>query len=121
MDSAGPAVTHSTPHQLSELFCEYSRAAEGTAQKNRAKGDEFGEALAKARADVYQQAANLVRTQSLADALAAMLERAKASHVKTPPLIDFERAGVRYIMSRAWQFCAMKINPSVTEVAAKWD
>jgi hypothetical protein len=121
MDAAGNAVSHSTPNQLAELFTEFARAAESTAQKNRAKGDTFGEALATARADVYQQAANLVRTMPLGDALANMQERAKASPVKTPPLIDFERAGLRYITSRAWQFCALKINPSLPEVAQQWD
>ena len=109
------------PADLSQVFADYAKAARGTAIKNHTKGDLFGETLANARADVYEKAAELVRQMSLPDAAAEMMTRARAAHVRTPPLIDFDSAGVQYNMARAWQFCAWKIDPTIPEVAPKWD
>jgi hypothetical protein len=106
---------------LAQAFGDYAKAARGTAIKNHTKGDLFGETLANSRADVYDKAAELVRRLPLADAATEMMNRARASHVRTPPLIDFDSAGVQYNAARAWQFCAWKINPSLPEVAPKWD
>lgn len=106
---------------LAQAFSDYAKAARGTAIKNHTKGDLFGETLANARAQVYEKASELVRQLPLVDAANEMMNRARASHVRTPPLIDFDSAGVQYNMARAWQFCAWKIDPSLPEVAPKWD
>jgi hypothetical protein len=109
------------PAELARMFADYAKAAHGTAIKNHSKGDLFGETLAKSRADVYEKASELVRQLPLADAATEMMNRARASHVRTPPLIDFDAAGVQYNTARAWQFCAWKIDPTLPEVAPKWD
>lgn len=106
---------------LARTFVDYAKAARGTAIKNHTKGDTFGETLAGARADVYDRAAELVRQLSPPDAAAEMMDRAKAAHIRTPPLINFDQAGVQYAMARAWQFCAWQIDPKLPEVAPKWD
>lgn len=50
-----------------------------------------------------------------------MMHRAKTFRVRRPPMIDFDPAGVRYAVARAWQFCAWQIDPSLAEVAPAWD
>lgn len=109
------------PADLAKLFSDYAKAARGTAIKNHTKGDLFGEQLANCRADVYEKAAELVRQRSLPDAAGEMMDNARAAHVRTPPLIDFDSAGMQYNMARAWQFCAWKIDTTLPEVAPKWD
>lgn len=106
---------------LSRTFADYAKAARGTAIKNHTKGDVFGETLANSRADVYDKAAELVRQLPLQDAANEMMDRAKAAHIRTPPLINFDSAGVQYATARAWQFCAWQIDPSLPEVAPKWE
>ena len=106
---------------LARTFADYAKAARGTAIKNHTKGDNFGETLANARADVYDKAAELVRQLPVPDAAYEMMERAKAAHIRTPPLINFDQAGVQYATARAWQFCAWQIDPSLPEVAPRWD
>ncbi len=117
----GTDVSVPEPVELAKMLSDYAKAARGTAIKNHTKGDTFGESLAGARADVYEKAAELVRQLPLADAATEMMNQAKASHIRTPPLINFDSAGVQYAMARAWQFCAWKIDPALAEVAPKWD
>lgn len=118
---SGTAFTDPEPVELSRMFADYAKAARGTAIKNHTKGDLFGETLANSRAEVYEKASEMVRQLPLADAAAEMMNLAKAMHVRTPPLIDFDAAGVQYNSARAWQFCARKIDPDLPEVAPKWD
>ena len=81
---------------LARIFADYGKAARGTAIKNHTKGDTFGETLANSRADVYDKAAELVRQLPLPDAANEMMNRAKAAHIRTPPLINFDSAGQQY-------------------------
>lgn len=106
---------------LARIFADYGKAARGTAVKNHTKGDTFGEMLANGRAEVYDKAAELVRQLPPHDAANEMMDRAKAAHIRTPPLIDFDTAGVQYATARAWQFCAWQIDPTLPEVAPKWE
>ena len=121
VESGHSAFAALEPGELSRMFADYAKAARGTAIKNHTKGDLFGETLANSRADVYEKASEMVRQLPLADAAAEMMNLAKAMHVRTPPLIDFDAAGVQYNSARAWQFCARKIDPDLPEVAPKWD
>jgi hypothetical protein len=102
------------------LYLGWARGARGTAIKNHNKGDLYGEVLANTRADVYDQAAELVRQLAPPDAAAEMMNRAKAAHVRTPPMIDFDSAGVQYATARAWQFCARTIEPDLPEIQTDW-
>src|SRR6201986_1505454 len=115
MEQAANDTTIGDPanQDLAQTFADYAKAARGTAIKNRSKGDGFGDELATKRGVVYDQAADLVRRLPLAEAAKQMLENARSAHIRTPPLIDFDRAGVQYSQSRAWQFCARLIDPSL--------
>lgn len=106
---------------MSRLFADFAKAARGTAIKNHTKGDVFGETLANSRAEVYEKASDLIRQLPPLEAAAEMMNRAKAAHIRTPPLMNFDSAGVQYTTARAWQFCAWKIDPDLPEVAPKWD
>ncbi len=119
--AASDTIGDPASHDLAQIFADYAKAARGTAVKNRSKGDSFGDELATKRAAVYDMAADLVRRFPLEEAAKQMLDRARAAHIRTPPLIDFDRAGVQYSQARAWQFCAQLIDPSLPEVAPKWD
>ena len=119
--AANEIIGDPASQDLAQIFADYAKAARGTAIKNRSKGDGFGDELATKRAAVYEMAADLVRKLPLAEAAQKMLENARSAHIRTPPLIDFDRAGVQYSMARAWQFCAQKIDPSLPDVAPKWD
>jgi hypothetical protein len=105
---------------VAALLSGYAQGAEGTAHRCEARGDVYGQTLARSRAQVYREAAELVRTMALADAAAEMIRRATQASVRTPPLIDFDAAGVRYLTVRAWQFCAWQIDPALPEVAPSW-
>lgn len=104
-----------------KLFTDYSKAAQGTALTCEKKGDTFGIVLAQTRAHIYASAAEMVSHRPPDEAAAEMMNRAKAAHVRTPPLMNFDSAGVQYITARAWQFCGWKINPDLSEVAPPWD
>jgi hypothetical protein len=119
--AANDTIGDPASQDLAQILADYAKAARGTAIKNRSKGDGFGDELASKRAAVYDMAAELVRRLPPQDAAKEMLERARAAHIRTPPLIDFDRAGVQYSQARAWQFCAQLIDPSLPDVAPKWD
>lgn len=119
--AANETIGDPANQDLAQVLADYAKAARGTAIKNRSKGDSFGDELASKRAAVYDLAADLVRRYPLDEAAKQMLENARSAHIRTPPLIDFDRAGVQYSQARAWQFCARLIDPSLPEVAPKWD
>lgn len=102
-------------------FQDFARAARGTAIKHRINGDLFCESLATARAEVYEKAAEMVTKLPRAEAAAQMMTEAKNAYIRTPPLINYDWAGVQYIKARAWQYCAWKIDPSLPEVQPSWD
>lgn len=123
---AGPGTvlqspTTLTPAQLAERFAGYARAARGTAMQAKAKGDPYGEQLANKRAETYDQAANLVLRMPPEAAAAEMMNSAGRMHVRKAPLMDFDSAGLQYISARAWQYCALEIDPTLTEQAPPWE
>ncbi|HEX7658049.1 MAG TPA: hypothetical protein VF444_01110 [Pseudonocardiaceae bacterium] len=118
-DNGSDPVSEEIDH--AQEFTEYAKAARGTAIKNHTKGDLFGEKLANRRADVYEKAAELVREYPLEVAASAMMEQAKANHVRIPPLVNFDEAGQQYVAAMAWQFCAWQIDKGLPEAAPSWD
>lgn len=109
------------PADYAREFSEYAKAARGTAIKSHTKGDQFGEKLANQRATVYDQAAELARQYPPQVAANAMMEQAKANHVRTPPLVNFDQAGMQYVAAMAWQYCAWQIDSELPEAAPSWD
>lgn len=82
----------------------------------------YGEALATARANVYDQAAELVIQMGQTSETAEFFMRhAVQASVRSASLIDFDRDGIRYSQARAWQLCAWQINPTLPEVQPKWN
>jgi hypothetical protein len=110
----------STSAEFADKFTDFANAAKLTAQKNKARGDAYGEKLAAQRSQVYLQAASMVRFKQPADAAQDMMAKASQLHVRTPPLIGFDESGLQYISARAWQFCAQFINPRLDERVPKW-
>lgn len=105
---------------LARKFRDYAEGARGTAVRDHVKGDSYCETLATIRADVYEMAAGVVEQLPLTEAAFEMMRRAKTTHQRTAPLINFDSAGEGYIRARAWQFCAWTINPTLPEVQRKW-
>jgi hypothetical protein len=106
--------------ELVETFAAYAAAARSTASGAGGRGDGFAESLARTRAGVYDQAAELLQRMPPDRAAHTMMDNAATRHVRTPPLTDFDSAGLGYIAARAWQFCATQIDPNLQEVAPAW-
>lgn len=106
---------------LADRYATFAKAANGTAFARRTHDDHYGETLAASRAEVYAEAAELVRLMPPPLAAREMINRATAAHVRNPPLVGFDSAGVQYTIARAWQFCAWQIDPSLPEVAPAWN
>lgn len=115
-DEPAPSAT-----DISDRYSEYAKAAHSTASRCRSKGDSYGEQLASTRAKVYEEAASIAASMPVQRAAEEMMRRAASEHVRTPPLIGFDEAGLRYITARAWQFCALEIDPRLQTRAPKWD
>lgn len=102
-------------------YTDFARGARATAVRHKTEGDSFGESLALTRAEVYEQAAELVNRTAPEQAAEQMMENARRLHVRTPPLTGFDEAGRRYISARAWQYCAREIDATLEEKAPSWD
>lgn len=125
-EEAGPetvleAPNTRSPAELAERFAGYARAARGTALQAKGKSDPYGERLANNRAEVYDKASNTVLRLPLDRAATEMMEQAGRTHVRTAPLMDFDNTGVQYICARAWQYCALEIDPNLKQQAPQWE
>ncbi|WP_031465573.1 hypothetical protein [Sciscionella sediminilitoris] len=116
--NATPALTAA---EFAERFNGYAQAARATAMQAKAKSDAYGEQLANARADVYEKAAGMVGRLPLDQAATDMMSIAGKTHVRKAPLMDFDSSGLQYIASRAWQYCALTIDPNLPEQAPAWE
>ncbi len=85
------------------------------------EGDLFGAELSRARAEVRQAAANILRDRT-ADPMTAAREmhvRATELWQYTLPFIGFDEAAIKYTRSRTWQDCARAVDPSLPIVQPK--
>lgn len=114
-------MSTATQSDRSHRFSRLATAARGTAIKNRTKGDLYGQVLAQARAEVYEQCAELTAIMPEGEAAVEMMRRAQNWHVRTPPIMGFDAAGVQYVTARAYQFCAWQIDRRLPQVARSWD
>lgn len=110
-EEAGPetvleAPNTRSPAELAERFAGYARAARGTALQAKGKSD---------------KASNTVLRLPLDRAATEMMEQAGRTHVRTAPLMDFDNTGVQYICARAWQYCALEIDPNLKQQAPQWE
>lgn len=113
--------TDQQPQEPAERFRAWAKAASCTAMNHRASRDAYAERLSLARSAVYEDAADLVEERGVEDAVPEMLARAGRLRVLTPPIVNFDAAGLRYIQARAWQFCAQTLDPQAPVVQPPWD
>lgn len=123
---AGPrTVLQSKPElsapEFAERFNGYARAARATAAQAKARSDPYGEQLANTRAEVYEKAAELLSSRPLEQAASEMMNNAGRLHIRKAPLMDFDNTGLQYIAARAWQYCALAIDPNLPEQAPQWE
>ena len=107
--------------EAAQLWKSWAAAGRHQARALAAQGRKFDSALKSARAATYDRAAAILHTNpDLNQATRLMIKNAAESHVRTPPLIDFDRAAVRYTVARTWQRCALMLDPSLDEVQPAW-
>lgn len=114
-----PTVTETA--ETVQLWQSWAAAGRQQARILGAHGDLFDAALKNARAVTYALAVALVEANTdIAQAAGMMLKNAAQLHVRTPPLIGFDEAAVRYTVARTWQRCALMLDPSLDEVQPLW-
>ena len=113
-----PNVTVDGP-AAARLWTEWAAAARHLSRALAARGSDFDSALKSARAATYERAVALMHTDP-DHAAQLMLNNAVESLVRTAPLVGFDAAAVRYTVARAWQRCALMLDPSLTEVQPLW-
>jgi hypothetical protein len=88
-----------------------------------AKSAGYDERLHATRAQVRDEAANLLRGErDLIKAARMMMAEAKKHQVTTaPPIIGFDEVSFRYVAARTWQLCAWDIDPELEPVQPRWD
>jgi hypothetical protein len=106
--------------KLVETWRGYAANSRSRAAIAHQLGNEFDQRLWGARAKTRDAAAQVLLTQNPAEAAAAMMNKAKECHVKTPPLIGYDEAAVDYTRARVWQDCAWGIDSSLPEVQPEW-
>lgn len=82
----------------------------------------YDQKLHTTRAQVRDQAANLLRTEpDLTAAAAKMMDQATRHKVTSaPPLIGFDETSFEYTAARCWQACAWDIDPELPQVQPVW-
>lgn len=85
------------------------------------RGSDFDSTLKNARAATYEHAVALLDANSDVEMAARlMIKYATEVYVRTPPLVGFDQAAVRYTVARTWQRCALMLDPSLDEVQPLW-
>jgi hypothetical protein len=98
-----------------------SYAAENRAMSDLLTGrcDVTGAALATARAQVRDLAANLLYEEPDPHHVAQLMwQRAQVLAVRVPPTT--EEAALDYVRARTWQSCAREVDPGLPEVQPQW-
>lgn len=107
--------------QAAKLWREWAVGGHHQSRVLAAQGSLFDSALKNARAAIYERAAALLRANPDPEKAAQlMIKNATETHVRTPPLVGFDNAAVRYTVARAWQRCALMLDPSLGEVQPLW-
>jgi hypothetical protein len=107
--------------EATQLWQSWAAAGHHLSRALASQGSLFDSALKNARAATYEQAIALLRAKPNRQEVAQlMIKRATELHVRTPPLVGFDAAAVRYTMARTWQRCALMLDPSLDEVQPLW-
>jgi hypothetical protein len=104
-----------------QLWESWAAAGHQLSRVLASQGSLFDSALKDARAATYEGAMALLRANpERQKAAQMMIKRAAELHVRTPPLVSFDEAAIRYTMARTWQRCALLLDPSLDEVQPLW-
>lgn len=110
---------------MDELIARWLRYAllnRSNALARRKAGDTFGARLSLARADVREQAAELLQHTTDPLLAAAIMHRTvRELWLPDLPLIGFDQAAIQYTRARVWQDCARTIDPALPVVQPKLD
>ena len=107
--------------EIARLWTSWAVAGHQLSRVLAARGSQFDSSLKNARAVTYERAAALLRASpDVETAARLMIRNAVDAHVRTPPLIGFDRAALRYTVARTWQRCALMLDPSLAEVQPRW-
>ena len=103
------------------LWESWATAGHHLARVLASHGSVFDATLKDARAATYERAVVLIRANpDLAEAARLMIKHATETHVRTPPLVGYDQAAVRYTVARTWQRCALMLDPALDEVQPRW-
>ena len=104
-----------------QLWQSWAVAAHHQSRALASQGSDFDATLKNARAATYERAAAVLRASpDQEQAAQVMMNNATEALVRTPPLIGFDRAAVRYTVARTWQRCALMLDPALAEVQPLW-
>lgn len=108
--------------ELIARWLRYAVRGRSNAMARSRTGDMFGARLSLARAEVREEAAEILRRAPDPLAAAAIMHR-RASDLWLPdlPLIGFDQAAIQYTQARVWQDCARTVDPNLPIVQPKLD
>jgi hypothetical protein len=107
--------------EVAQIWESWAAAGHYQSRTLARQGKLFESTLKQARATTYAHAIALLRANHDAVTVARlMIKQAAEIHVRTPPLIGFDDAALRYTVARAWQRCALMLDPSLVEVQPLW-
>ena len=118
--AAQSASTGRLARTLATQWHSYAASNRDLARLHSDRGNLFLAELRMAGAQVREQAALMVVKMAPDEAAEEMMRRAVRHAVRTPPLINYDAAGVSYTMARTWQACARAIDPLLDEVQEIW-
>lgn len=106
-------------------FADIAEAAKATAMHYKATRDDHGEQSALVRSEVYAEAGHVIEenpSMTVEEAAAALRDRGmQYRSVSGPPLLDFEAAAEKHVRARAWQYCAICLDPEMEEFEKFWE
>jgi hypothetical protein len=108
--------------EWAEYFSDVATAAKNTAQRRVVQGDDFGAECARARAQIYTEAAEELRGATDVHAAAQTIYHRGKQHKTSgsPPLIGFDAAAMDHLRASALQWCARQLDPSLPEIESSW-
>jgi hypothetical protein len=118
-------VVRASLQDWEQHFADIAEAAKGTAMHYKSTRDDHGERSALVRAEVYAAAGKLLEASpawTIEEAAAALRDHGmQYRSISGPPLLDFEAAADKHVRARAWQYCAMCLDPEMEEFEKFWD
>lgn len=107
--------------EVTQRWASWANAGHHLSRALASQDSLFDSSLKTARAVTYERAVALLRANpDPARAAQLMIKHAVEVHVRTPPLVGFDNAALRYTVARTWQRCALMIDPTLDEVQPLW-